>query len=192
MDWRPWKRADGSSTTFENAALTQSDIEEWDQELAEERLHAANASIVAAPGKHRDLSYSLTWNLDQAIEEKLQRLASIQDDSASGSDMEVDGTRAPSPVRPRKPDHRVSMGPEKAWSIGSDDLNNGQDGQVEKSIAEVLAGVEPNARSRKASHSLRFFKEGLPEETMKRRESRLGPNPNQFLGCDSVTSRCQG
>lgn len=87
----------------------------------------------------------------------------------------------PSPVRPRKPDHRVSMGPEKAWSIGSDDLNNGQDGQVEKSIAEVLAGVEPNARSRKASHSLRFFKEGLPEETMKRRESRLGPNPRDRL-----------
>lgn len=86
-----------------------------------------------------------------------------------------------SPVRPRKPDHRVSMGPEKAWSIGSDDLNNGQDGQVEKSIAEVLAGVEPNARSRKASHSLRFFKEGLPEETMKRRESRLGPSPRERL-----------
>ncbi|KAG6360224.1 hypothetical protein INS49_011280 [Diaporthe citri] len=73
------------------------------------------------------------------------------------------------------------MGPEKAWSIGSDDLNNGQDGQVEKSIAEVLAGVEPNARSRKASHSLRFFKEGLPEETMKRRESRIGPSPRERL-----------
>lgn len=86
-----------------------------------------------------------------------------------------------SPVRPRKPDHRVPMGPEKAWSIGSDDLNNGQDGQVEKSIAEVLAGVEPNARSRKASHSLRFFKEGLPEETMKRRESKLGPSPRERL-----------
>lgn len=96
----------------------------------------------------------------------------------------LDAGAAPSqrsPVRPRKPDHRVSMGPEKAWSIGSDDLNNGQDGQVEKSIAEVLAGVEPNARSRKASHSLRFFKEGLPEETMKRRESRLGPSPRERL-----------
>lgn len=96
----------------------------------------------------------------------------------------LDASAAPtqrSPTRPRKPDHRVSMGPEKAWSIGSDDLNNGQDGQVEKSIAEVLAGVEPNARSRKASHSLRFFKEGLPEETMKRRESRLGPSPRDRL-----------
>lgn len=77
------------------------------------------------------------------------------------------------PARPHKPDHRVSMGPEKVWSIGSEDLNNAQDGQVEKSIAEVLAGVEPNARSRKASHSLRFFKEGLPEK-LQRRESRLG------------------
>lgn len=81
-----------------------------------------------------------------------------------------------SPTRPRKPEHRVSTtGPEKVWSIGSEDFSNAQDGQVEKSIAEVLAGVEPNARSRKASHSLRFFKEGLPEEKLKRRDSRLGP-----------------
>lgn len=84
-------------------------------------------------------------------------------------------TGQPSPTRPRKPDHRVSMGPEKVWSIGSEDLNNAQDGLVEKSIAEVLAGVEPNARSRKASHSLRFFKEGLPEEKSKTRDLRLGP-----------------
>lgn len=80
-----------------------------------------------------------------------------------------------STTRPRNPDHRVSLGPEKAWSIGSEDLNNAQDGLVEKSIAEVLAGVEPNARSRKASHSLRFFKEGLPEEKSKTRDSRPGP-----------------
>ncbi|KXX73423.1 Inositol hexakisphosphate kinase 1 [Madurella mycetomatis] len=72
-----------------------------------------------------------------------------------------------------KTDHRVPMGPEKAWSIGSGDAANGQDGQVEKSITEVLAGVEPNARSRKASHSLRFFKEGLPEEKGKRKDSRV-------------------
>ena len=71
-----------------------------------------------------------------------------------------------------KTDHRVSMGPEKAWSIGSGDATDGQDGQVEKSISEVLAGVEHNARSRKASHSLRFFKEGLPEEKGKRKEHR--------------------
>jgi hypothetical protein len=64
------------------------------------------------------------------------------------------------------------MGPEKAWSIGSGDTSDAQDGQVEKSISEVLAGVEHNARSRKASHSLRFFKEGLPEEKGKRKDSR--------------------
>ncbi|KAI2473472.1 SAICAR synthase-like protein [Annulohypoxylon bovei var. microspora] len=65
----------------------------------------------------------------------------------------------------------LSMGPEKAWSIGTNDIIGHQDGQVEKSITEVLAGVEPT-RSRKASHSLRFFKEGLPEEKGRRRESK--------------------
>lgn len=65
----------------------------------------------------------------------------------------------------------LSMGPEKAWSIGTNDIVGHQDGQVEKSITEVLAGVEPT-RSRKASHSLRFFKEGLPEEKGRRRESK--------------------
>jgi hypothetical protein len=78
-------------------------------------------------------------------------------------------------ARTWKTDQRVSMGPEKAWSIGSGDATNGQDGQVEKSISEVLAGVEHNTRSRKASHSLRFFKEGLPEEKGKRKD----PRPSQ-------------
>ncbi|KAL7624297.1 inositol polyphosphate kinase kcs1 [Parahypoxylon ruwenzoriense] len=68
-------------------------------------------------------------------------------------------------------DRALSMGPEKAWSIGTSDVVGHQDGQVEKSITEVLAGVEPT-RSRKASHSLRFFKEGLPEEKGRRRESK--------------------
>lgn len=108
MDWTPWKRADGSSTTFENAALTQSDIEEWDEELAEKRLLAANASIVAAPGEHRDLSYSLTWNIDQAVEEKLQRLAVNQYDSDSDIDMDVDNGRPSSPVRPASPQRSAS------------------------------------------------------------------------------------
>ncbi|KAL1689223.1 hypothetical protein GGG16DRAFT_58200 [Schizophyllum commune] len=111
VDWTPWKRADGSSTTFENAALTQSDIEEWDEELAEKRLLAANASIVAAPGKHRALSYSLTWNLDQAVEEKLQRLAVNQYDSDSDFDMNVDNGRPPSPVRPASPQRSAQMRP---------------------------------------------------------------------------------
>ncbi|KAI1430903.1 hypothetical protein GGR50DRAFT_682527, partial [Xylaria sp. CBS 124048] len=63
------------------------------------------------------------------------------------------------------------LGPEKAWSIGAADVVGPQDGQVEKSIAEVLAGMEPT-RSRKASHSLRFFKQGLPADKGKRRESK--------------------
>ncbi|KAK4224937.1 hypothetical protein QBC38DRAFT_282449 [Podospora fimiseda] len=83
------------------------------------------------------------------------------------------------PTRPWKSEHRVSMGPEKAWSIGSGDTENGENGQVEKSITEVLAGVEPNARSRKASHSLRFFKEGLPEEKGKRKDGRATTFPRE-------------
>ncbi|KAJ8124566.1 hypothetical protein O1611_g9074 [Lasiodiplodia mahajangana] len=67
----------------------------------------------------------------------------------------------------------VSMGLEKVWSIGTEDVGH-QDGQVEKSIAEVLAGVEPT-RSRKASHSLRFFKEGLPTDKVKRKDSKSTP-----------------
>jgi hypothetical protein len=69
------------------------------------------------------------------------------------------------------------MGPEKAWSIGAGDSANSQDGQVEKSISEVLAGVEHNTRSRKASHSLRFFKEGLPEEKGRRKDQRSALTP---------------
>ncbi|KAI1281840.1 hypothetical protein F5Y07DRAFT_353967 [Xylaria sp. FL0933] len=69
-------------------------------------------------------------------------------------------------------DRTVSMGPEKAWSIGTGDIVGHQDGEVEKSIAEVLAGIEPT-RSRKASHSLRFFKEGLPADKIKRKESKF-------------------
>ncbi|KAI0182013.1 SAICAR synthase-like protein [Hypoxylon sp. FL1284] len=75
-------------------------------------------------------------------------------------------------------DRTLSMGPEKAWSIGADHAVGHEDGQVEKSIAEVLAGVEPT-RSRKASHSLRFFKEGLPDEQRRRRESKSVGYPRE-------------
>ncbi|WQF82391.1 Putative inositol polyphosphate kinase [Colletotrichum destructivum] len=68
-------------------------------------------------------------------------------------------------VRPKKLEQRFSVGPEKIWSIGSSEAIDGQeDGQVEKSVHEAMIGVEPNARSRKASYSLRFFREGLPKE----------------------------
>ncbi|KAI1813643.1 hypothetical protein GGS20DRAFT_552646 [Poronia punctata] len=66
---------------------------------------------------------------------------------------------------------RSDKAPEKVWSIGTGDVVGHEDGQVEKSITEVLAGMEPT-RSRKASHSLRFFKEGLPVDKVKRRESK--------------------
>ncbi|KAH8199996.1 hypothetical protein TruAng_005823 [Truncatella angustata] len=79
----------------------------------------------------------------------------------------------------------VSVGPEKAWSIGKGDLAGAEPGQVEKSITEALAGVEPT-RSRKASHSLRFFKEGLPDEKGKRKDARrkdeLGLHKDQHEG----------
>ncbi|KAK4239038.1 inositol hexakisphosphate kinase 1 [Achaetomium macrosporum] len=94
---------------------------------------------------------------------------------------EIAGDNGGSDPRPQprawKTEHRVSMGPEKAWSIGAGDSANSQDGQVEKSISEVLAGVEHNTRSRKASHSLRFFKEGLPEEKGRRKDQRSAQTP---------------
>lgn len=97
-------------------------------------------------------------------------------DFPTGLQEEPADMNTPTDARPQprawKTDHRVAMGPEKAWSIGSGESTNDGDGQVEKSISEVLAGVEPNARSRKASHSLRFFKEGLPEEKGKRKDQR--------------------
>jgi inositol-hexakisphosphate kinase len=67
-------------------------------------------------------------------------------------------------------DAHPGMAAEKAWSIGEQASGEVPEGQVEKSIAEALAGIEPNSRSRKASHSLRFFKEGLPEDKPKKRE----------------------
>ncbi|KAI1496268.1 hypothetical protein F5X99DRAFT_82163 [Biscogniauxia marginata] len=74
----------------------------------------------------------------------------------------------------------LSMGLEKAWSIGTGDVIGHEDGQVEKSITEVLAGMEPT-RSRKASHSLRFFKEGLPDDKGKRRDAKPGAQSREKL-----------
>ncbi|KAJ6783381.1 hypothetical protein PWT90_11123 [Aphanocladium album] len=58
---------------------------------------------------------------------------------------------------------------EKIWSIGAGEGSE-EDGLVEKSVAEAMAGVEHNNRSRKASYSLRFFKEALPDEDKPRRK----------------------
>lgn len=104
------------------------------------------------------------------------------DAEAGQKDVSSNNSKAVEPHVPHracKMEQRVSMGPEKAWSIGSGELAHAQDGKVEKSITDSLAGVEHNARSRKASHSLRFFREGLPEERdkSKRRESRSAGAP---------------
>ncbi|KAI6317856.1 hypothetical protein MCOR34_003880 [Pyricularia oryzae] len=74
-------------------------------------------------------------------------------------------------TRKQSMEHKISVGPEKIWSIGSGESDCLEDGQVEKSVTEVISGVEHNNRSRKASHSLRFFKEGLPEERNKKKDS---------------------
>ncbi|KAK0388191.1 hypothetical protein NLU13_4436 [Sarocladium strictum] len=74
--------------------------------------------------------------------------------------------------RPKGLQQRATAGSEKTekmWSIGTGEGSE-EDGQVEKSVAEAMAGVEHNARSRKASYSLRFFKEGLPPEDKARRK----------------------
>ncbi|KAK4451808.1 inositol hexakisphosphate kinase 1 [Podospora aff. communis PSN243] len=83
--------------------------------------------------------------------------------------------------RARKVDHRVSLGPEKAWSISTGEVA-GEDGQVEKSITEAITGTEPNARaSRKASHSLRFFKEGNPDDKAKKKDARHAQSQREKL-----------
>ncbi|KAI6781586.1 putative inositol polyphosphate kinase-like protein [Emericellopsis cladophorae] len=80
-------------------------------------------------------------------------------------------------VAPRPPvsEHRHTVGPEKTekiWSIGTGE-DSEEGGLVEKSVAEAMAGVEHNARSRKASYSLRFFKEGLPPgDKVRRRDTK--------------------
>ncbi|KAF5139297.1 putative inositol polyphosphate kinase [Metarhizium anisopliae] len=90
---------------------------------------------------------------------------------------------------------KVTVSPEKTgkiWSIGSGGGDE-EDGLVEQSVAEAMAGVEPNARSRKASYSLRFFKEGLPPEDKPRRRDtkttprdKLSPTSEEGIQDDST------
>lgn len=81
-------------------------------------------------------------------------------------------------------DARPGSGIEKAWSIGGQGIDDAQG--VEKSITEAMTGVEPNNRSRKASHSMRFFKEGLPEDKTKKsdKKGRLSKT-SSYRGKDS-------
>ncbi|KAK0740611.1 hypothetical protein B0T18DRAFT_431892 [Schizothecium vesticola] len=81
----------------------------------------------------------------------------------------------PQDPKQRKLEHRVTLGPEKAWSLNTGETADPGDGQVEKSVTEAISGLEHNARSsRKASHSLGFFKQGNPEEKSKRKDTRTG------------------
>ncbi|KAJ4405822.1 inositol polyphosphate kinase kcs1 [Neurospora sp. IMI 360204] len=89
-------------------------------------------------------------------------------------------------------DQRAQTVPEKAWSIGVGELTDDQDGMVEKSITEVLAGVEPNARSRKASHSLRFFKEGLPDEKSKKKDTKRERLPSTAETAEDTETEGEG
>ncbi|KAK4130323.1 SAICAR synthase-like protein [Trichocladium antarcticum] len=125
------------------------------------------------PGRWNAYSHGTTSNDSLASPLVADSPAGPQDEPANEDTM----ADARPQLRPWKTEHRISVGPEKAWSIGSGETANDADGQVEKSITEVLAGVEPNARSRKASHSLRFFKEGLPEEKGKRKDHRVAQPP---------------
>lgn len=138
------------------------------------RASGRGTSLERTHGKEgfRETAFSIRTYSDTSAPLIVPMNSNVGSGQANGRGDSASATDPTTPARPNKLDSRVSMGPEKVWSIGSEDLNNAQDGQVEKSIAEVLAGVEPNARSRKASHSLRFFKEGLPEK-MQKKEWRL-------------------
>ena len=76
---------------------------------------------------------------------------------------------------------RPSITAEKTWSIGAQGGDSGLGGQVERSITDALAGVEPSNRSRKSSHSLRFFKEGLPEDRSRKRDSVIRGRSNDHF-----------
>ncbi|EHK16123.1 uncharacterized protein TRIVIDRAFT_232485 [Trichoderma virens Gv29-8] len=76
--------------------------------------------------------------------------------------------------------HKATEKTEKIWSIGSGDGSE-EDGLVEQSVAEAIAGVEHNARSRKSSYSLRFFKEGLPPDDKARRKEARGSHRDKHV-----------
>ncbi|PQE23160.1 inositol polyphosphate kinase protein [Rutstroemia sp. NJR-2017a BVV2] len=91
-------------------------------------------------------------------------------------------------------DARPSMSAEKAWSININEQgdDDSEVGQVEKSITEALAGVEHNNRSRKASHSLRFFREGLPEDKTKKRDGKSKGHPKDGNSNNKIISIPEG
>jgi hypothetical protein len=91
----------------------------------------------------------------------------------------------------RQERHKTHAAPEKTekiWSIGSGD-GSSEDGLVEQSVAEAIAGVEHNARSRKSSYSLRFFKEGLPpDDKARRKDTRASHRDKHVPTIDEETT----
>lgn len=97
---------------------------------------------------------------------------------------------AQTPSRPKASDKPTTGAEkmEKIWSIGAGEGSE-EDGQVEKSVAEAMAGVEHNARSRKASYSLRFFKEGLPpDDKVRRRDTKVSGREKLGTTAEEVDS----
>ncbi|KAI0136927.1 inositol polyphosphate kinase [Xylariales sp. AK1849] len=138
-------------------------------------------SLADTLGRPRSLDHTAQDIKPNQLHVNGSRSANVGDTSLSQIDVGEDHPTV-GPDKDISPDPRLqyrtwraertlSVGPEKAWSIGRGDLAGTDAGQVEKSIAEALAGVEPT-RSRKASHSLRFFKEGLPNEKSKRKDTK--------------------
>ena len=52
----------------------------------------------------------------------------------------------PQDPKQRKLEHRVTLGPEKAWSLNTGEAADAGDGQVEKSVTEAISGVEHQDR----------------------------------------------
>ncbi|KAK3298011.1 uncharacterized protein B0H64DRAFT_458712 [Chaetomium fimeti] len=172
-----------TSTTVAPPVYGRLDLGEVNSMLSGHREFLTKAKGRTGPAETPERERTGRWNTYSGDKTSTTSLASPRladspaalHDGADGDHSLTDGRPQP---RTWKTDHRVSMAPEKAWSIGSGDSGDGKDGLVEKSISEVLAGVEHNNRSRKASHSLRFFKEGLPEEKGKRKDQRP-PQPSR-------------
>lgn len=150
-------------------------------------------------------------SLERTKKEKMMQNLSNDDNSSNPGDIGITATTIPLPTK------SISSNPptegvralyrswrgstarliaEKPWSIDekpwSIDENNGSqkdDGYVEKSIKEALTGVEPSARSRKASHHMRFFKEGLcPDDTRTRGIKNKGCQKEQLCNYKVILS----
>ncbi|KAL1746144.1 hypothetical protein HDZ31DRAFT_34851 [Schizophyllum fasciatum] len=121
VDWSPWEREDGSSTTYDNDLLVDEPgaIDRQNEKLAAKRLSDARESAMVLIGSHTDPLYTATWELDQAVEEKLRLWARTEDDSAAISDSDEDVPRQPSPApAPPSPRRSVSQ-PSSATLVGS-------------------------------------------------------------------------